>query len=67
MTGMTGTKIYQLTGETKSANCYKLLFFQQNEVNNESLAISFGTQRKGSTYDSETDGFRGSRESVSWG
>jgi len=49
MTGMTGTKIYQLTGETKSANCYKLLFFQQNEVNNESLAISFGTQRKGST------------------
>ena len=46
---MTGTKIYQLTGETKSANCYKLLFFQQNEVNNESLAISFGTQRKGDT------------------
>ena len=29
MTGMTGTKIYQLTGETKSANCYKLLFFQK--------------------------------------
>ncbi len=29
MTGMTGTKIYQLTSETKSANCYKLLFFQK--------------------------------------
>ena len=25
---MTGTKIYVLSGETKSANCHKLLLFQ---------------------------------------
>ena len=28
MTGMTGTKIYVLSGKTKSANCHKLLLFQ---------------------------------------
>jgi len=45
MIGMTGTKIYELPGETSSANYYKLLLYQNIKWTTK-VVISLDTQRK---------------------